>query len=101
MPTVCTLGTETFVLTSATISNSKVEIKIECNKYEISELNSTLINSNISDNSSKSLSNIKKRLTDIKLNTRTKIQEFKSENIKFKKHNIYSYWCKLLQSGFN
>ena len=63
MPTVCTLETETFVLTSAAISNSKVEMK------KVKKIRNTRIKI-------KSQSNIKKRLTE------THKQKYKNLNSK-------------------
>ena len=86
VPLVCTLETETFILTSAAISNSKVEIKKKLFNYKLLELNNTIINSNISDQDLKSLDNMKKRLTNIKLNTKKEMDDLKSENMKFRKN---------------
>ena len=75
VPLVCTLETENFILTSVSISNSKVELRKKIFKYEMLDVNKTIINSNISDHGLKSLDIIEKRLSNIKLKTEKSMNE--------------------------
>ena len=89
VPLVCTLETENFILTSVSISNSKVELRKKVFKYEMLDVNKTIINSNISDHGLKSLDIIEKRLSNIKLETEKSMNELESKNMQFRKNTYF------------
>lgn len=98
VPTVCTLQTESFVLTSAAVADSKIEINKNWENYDMVEFDSTLSNLNISDHNAKSLTQMKQRLTKIKNETQSNMRELQYENTKFIKYTYIHMGFSL--SGF-
>ena len=85
IPLACTLEAESFILASAPMSNSNLEVKKEFTRFKILELDNTVNNTNISDHGYKSIKIIRERLTNIKLDTHKEIQKLKTENSEFRR----------------